>query len=274
MKRITKTIGIFLSIAMIILSATSSSYVYADSTPLSIDGTCAEIAAAAGYFTLESAITAFAKTVYGYSEYARIEYGAVLYKYGSRYYYASVQAGSPHNISIVAYLPAGATFKGYIHTHTMFEDFSEEDITSIVRSNCAGYLVTKSYKVLRFDPSTAATTVYLNSFVPNSLTDSQKSELVESFGDIWYGHFENGNCERGFVCRNLQWPQDSSTQHGNNTYTWTENHYHSDDMHYYEYGFKCTHCNVFAFTEWTSGPCRGGDYCITPWSLRDEPIAA
>ncbi len=274
MKKLTKLIGIFLSIILIVINTASSNFVYAETALSSVEGTSAEITAASGYSTLSAAVKAFAESIYCRSEYVKIEYGAILYKLGSTYYYDCVQSGYPHYVEIEGSYPKSATFLGIIHTHPNSEEFSDTDIAAISSSNCPGYLVTKSYKVLKYDPSTEATTVYLSSFVPNTLTSSQKSELVTSFSDIWYGHFENGNCPKGFDCSNMQWPNDSSTRHGNTVYTWTENHYHSYDMHYYEYGFKCTHCNTFVYTEWTPLPCRGGTFCITPWNLRDEPLAA
>lgn len=63
--------------------------------------------------------------------------------------------------------------------------------------------------------------------------------------------------------------------HYSTTYAMTGNNYHSGSNHYYEYGYKCTDCGVFVGeTTWESVPCRGGNLCVEPWSLRDEPLAA
>lgn len=57
--------------------------------------------------------------------------------------------------------------------------------------------------------------------------------------------------------------------------SWTGEDYHANDenAHYYEFKYTCTNCGD-SYTEWSSLPCRGGNYCITPWNLRDEPMAA
>lgn len=57
--------------------------------------------------------------------------------------------------------------------------------------------------------------------------------------------------------------------------SWTGKDYHANDenSHYYEFKYTCSNCGD-SYTEWSSVPCRGGNYCITPWNLRNEPMAA
>ncbi len=64
------------------------------------------------------------------------------------------------------------------------------------------------------------------------------------------------------------------TQHADTVYGLTGNNYHSGNVHYYEYGYKCSNCyEVIGETMWEYLPCNGNT-CIEPWNLRDEPLAA
>jgi len=58
--------------------------------------------------------------------------------------------------------------------------------------------------------------------------------------------------------------------HGNTTYTWTGQHYHSGTEHFYQYGYLCSDCSEYTNTVWTSAPCSGPP-CATPWSLTPTP---
>lgn len=100
MNKLTKLIGMFLSIILIVLNTSSSNFVYAETALSGVDGTSAEITAASGYSTLSAAVKAFAESIYCRSEYVKIEYGEILYKLGSTYYYDCVQSGYPHYIEL------------------------------------------------------------------------------------------------------------------------------------------------------------------------------
>ena len=60
------------------------------------------------------------------------------------------------------------------------------------------------------------------------------------------------------------------TAHGNTTYTWTGQHYHSGSKHFYQYGYLCSDCGEYTNTVWTSVSCSGPP-CATPWSLTPTP---
>ncbi len=284
MKTVNRILSVFMMIMLIIFEFASSNMHYdssffqhlvyaeeilADSGDLAINS-----GSSAAFDSIDAAAIDFAKEVYAYCEYSRIEFAATLYEYNGKYYYYGTKYGSPHSVLPRSLPSAAYTYIGFIHTHPNSVNFSDNDKNYAAAKNGLALLVTKTYKVLKYDPATDTISTICTSFVPKSLSSSEKSKIAVLLSDTWYSHFENGNCPKGFDCSNMQWPNDSSTRHGNTVYTWTENHYHSYDMHYYEYGFKCTHCNTFVYTEWTPLPCRGGTFCITPWNLRDEPLAA
>lgn len=58
--------------------------------------------------------------------------------------------------------------------------------------------------------------------------------------------------------------------HGNTTYTWTGEHYHSGSRHYYRYAYVCNDCGDYVSTVWTSQSCSGPP-CATPWSITPVP---
>lgn len=60
------------------------------------------------------------------------------------------------------------------------------------------------------------------------------------------------------------------SNHGNTTYTWTGEHYHSGTRHYYLYAYICNDCGDYVSTVWTSQQCSGPP-CTTPWSYTPEP---
>lgn len=59
------------------------------------------------------------------------------------------------------------------------------------------------------------------------------------------------------------------SSHGDTTYTWTGEHYHSGTRHYYLYAYVCDDCGGYASTVWTSTPCAGPP-CATPSSYTPE----
>lgn len=59
------------------------------------------------------------------------------------------------------------------------------------------------------------------------------------------------------------------SSHGDTTYTWTGEHYHSGTRHYYLYAYVCDDCGGYASTVWPSTPCAGPP-CATPWSYTPE----
>lgn len=60
------------------------------------------------------------------------------------------------------------------------------------------------------------------------------------------------------------------SNHGDTTYTWTGEHYHSGTSHYYLYAYVCDDCGDYVSTVWTSLQCSGPP-CATPWSYTPEP---
>lgn len=57
--------------------------------------------------------------------------------------------------------------------------------------------------------------------------------------------------------------------HGTSMQEWTENDYHSGNVHYYEFENICPDCDESMGTEWVSLPCRGPT-CVYPWSVEPE----
>ena len=61
--------------------------------------------------------------------------------------------------------------------------------------------------------------------------------------------------------------------HGNTTYTWTGEHYHSGSTHYYLYAYVCNDCGNTVSHVWATTDCDGPP-CTTPWRLLHETESA
>lgn len=53
------------------------------------------------------------------------------------------------------------------------------------------------------------------------------------------------------------------SDHGNTSYVYTGEHYHSGSRHYYLYAYVCNNCGDRVSTVWTSSPCSGPP-CVVP----------
>lgn len=63
------------------------------------------------------------------------------------------------------------------------------------------------------------------------------------------------------------------SSHGNTTYTWTGEHYHSGTTHCYLYAYVCDDCGDYVSTVLIKKACSGPP-CNTPWSLTPTPEVA
>ena len=161
--------------------------------------------ASGAFNTADQAAKDFAESVYSFTQYSRIEYGATLYKYNGKYYYYNVHSGKPHSVPVSKNVPNGATYIAYLHTHPNSEDFSAKDKEVADAWGGYAYVATKSYKVLRYNSDTQASDTIYSSFTPYALTQADKDNILLELETVWYSHLENGACPG---CQNKTWPNE------------------------------------------------------------------
>lgn len=59
------------------------------------------------------------------------------------------------------------------------------------------------------------------------------------------------------------------TSHGDAVSEWTGEHYHSGQMHYYQYAYRCPDCQDILETEWVGKECSGPPCLVSAEQLND-----
>lgn len=89
--------------------------------------------------------------------------------------------------------------------------------------------------------------------------NSAPSNSVEWTNESYNGYYIEGHITYDSALRYLLY----KSSHGNTTYTYTGEHYHSGSSHYYLYAYVCNNCGDRVSTVWTSSPCSGPP-CVVP----------
>ena len=89
--------------------------------------------------------------------------------------------------------------------------------------------------------------------------NSAPSNSVDWTNEAYKGYYIEGHVTYDSALRYLLY----KPSHGNTTYTYTGEHYHSGSNHYYLYAYVCNDCGDRVSTVWTSSPCSGPP-CVVP----------